>query len=121
MAHALVPPIFREVVLSDERESMNRVKNDVFLVRNGSNMTFNIVKIVKIGKIWERNLVDDLKRSSEFFAAKMEIIPPKNVIQKSWVRRRNFASPQTRRQVSATEWIPFIALNFAGWADGAMR
>jgi len=29
MAHAFVPPIFREVVLSDARESTNRVKKDV--------------------------------------------------------------------------------------------
>jgi len=50
-AHALVPPIFREVVLSDSRESMNRVKKGGFLVRNGSKMTFNIAKI---GKIWEK-------------------------------------------------------------------
>src|SRR6218665_1637759 len=28
--------------------------------------------------------------------------PPKNVFQKSWVRRKNFPSPQTRSQVSAT-------------------
>ena len=48
-AHALVPPIFREAVLSDARESMNRVKK-VF-VRKGSNMTFNIAKI---GEIWEK-------------------------------------------------------------------
>jgi len=27
MAHALVPPIFKEVVLSDVCERMNRVKN----------------------------------------------------------------------------------------------
>src|SRR6218665_3607981 len=52
-AHALVSPIFREVVLSDarERESMKRVKKGVFLVRKGSNMTFNIPKI---GKMWEK-------------------------------------------------------------------
>src|SRR6218665_1761924 len=50
-AHALVPPIIREVVLSDACESINRVKNGVFLVRKESNMTFNIAKIVKI---WEK-------------------------------------------------------------------
>jgi len=48
-AHALVPPIFR-VVLSDARESTNRVKNGlikeffteilVFLVKKGPYMTF---------------------------------------------------------------------------------
>ena len=42
------------------------------------------------------------KRSSEIFAAKMEIFHQKSVIQKSWVRRKYFPSPQTRRQVSAT-------------------
>src|SRR6218665_1965630 len=52
-AHALVPPIFREVVLSDARESTKRVKKGVFLVRKGSNMTFNIY-IPKIGKMWEK-------------------------------------------------------------------
>jgi len=45
------PPIFRKVVLLDSRESMNRVKKGVFLVRKGSKMTFNIAKI---GKIWEK-------------------------------------------------------------------
>src|SRR6218665_1781284 len=47
----LCPPIFREVVLSDACESINRVKKGVFLVRKGSNTTFNIAKI---GKIWEK-------------------------------------------------------------------
>jgi len=32
-AHAFVPPIFWEVVLSDVREIMKRVKKGVFLVR----------------------------------------------------------------------------------------
>ena len=52
-AHALVPPqyLLREIVLSDARESVNRVKKGVSLVRKGSNMTFNIAKI---GKIWEK-------------------------------------------------------------------
>jgi len=44
------PLIFREVVLSDARESMKRVEKGVFLVRKGSNMTFNIAKK---GKMWE--------------------------------------------------------------------
>jgi len=68
-------------------------------------MTFNIAKIGKmwekkgkIGEIWSMTK----KRLSEIFAAKMEIFPPKNVIKKSWVRRKNVSSPQTRRQVSAT-------------------
>jgi len=92
------------VVLSDARESINRVKKGVFLVRKGSNMTFNIAKIAKIwekkGKIrqiWSMSK----KRSSENFARKE--IYPKKVIQKSWVRRKISASPQTRRQVSATD------------------
>src|SRR6218665_522849 len=34
-AHALVPPIFREVVLSDSRESMNRVKKVFFWLGKG--------------------------------------------------------------------------------------
>src|SRR6218665_2647324 len=46
----MVPPIFR-VVLSDVRESMNRVKNCVFLVRKWSYTTFNIVNI---RKMWEK-------------------------------------------------------------------
>src|SRR6218665_606162 len=62
-AHALVPLIFREVLLSDARESMNRVKKGVFLARKGSNMTFNIGRKdrEKLGKERENqtNLVDD--------------------------------------------------------------
>ena len=44
-------PIFWEVVLSDVRESMNRVKYCFFLVRKWSYTTFNIVNI---RKIWEK-------------------------------------------------------------------
>src|SRR6218665_3050451 len=57
-AHVLIPPIFREVVLSDARESMNRVKNGlikeffseivVFLVKKGSYTTFYHSKERKI-------------------------------------------------------------------------
>src|SRR6218665_1185004 len=89
------PPIFREVVLSDALESINRVKKGVFLVRKGSNMTFN-TSIAKIGKIWEKQgkilkmWSMTKKKSSEIFSAKLEIFTPKNVIQKSWVRRKNF-------------------------------
>jgi len=53
-------PIFLEVVLSDARESTNRVKNGVikelfseigvFLVKKGSYMIFHTVKIWKIWK-----------------------------------------------------------------------
>src|SRR6218665_1233152 len=102
-AHALVPPIFREVVLSDTRESINRVKKGVFLVRKGSNMTFNTAQI---GKIWEKQ-GKILKRWSmtkitrNFCRENGNFFPPK-VIQKSWLRRKNFPCPQTRRQVSAT-------------------
>src|SRR6218665_3967520 len=55
-----------------------------------------------------------IKRSSEIFAAK--IFSPKQVIRKSWVRRKSFPSPQTRRQVSATafheEGLNYVALLF---------
>src|SRR6218665_2040590 len=68
-AHALVPPIFREVLLSDVRESMNRVKKGVFPVRKGSNMTFNIANIGKIcekkGKI--RKIWSMTKKGHEKF------------------------------------------------------
>ena len=57
-AHALVPSIFREVVLSDARESTNRVKKGLtkeffseivgFFVKKGSYTTFNTVKKRKI-------------------------------------------------------------------------
>ena len=74
-AHALViwpPPIFWEVVLGDERESLNRVKKRcrqgifseivLFLVKKRSFTTFNRVKIWRVWKKeWEnlKNLVDD--------------------------------------------------------------
>src|SRR6218665_3837223 len=45
------PNILRSIVLSDVRESMNRVKNCVFLVRKWSYTTFNIVNI---RKMWEK-------------------------------------------------------------------
>ena len=70
--HPSPPPIFREVVLSDSRESTNRVKKGVvkefffseivvLLVKKGSYTTFNTVKI---RRIWKKkgkseNLVDD--------------------------------------------------------------
>ena len=78
-AHALVPPpIFWEVVLSDVRESMNRVKNGGFLVRKWSYTTFNIVNIRKMwekkGKIRRTNRWLK-KRSSEIFTLKMDIFP----------------------------------------------
>src|SRR6218665_109438 len=64
------------VVLSDVRESMNRVKNCVFLVRKCSYTTFNIVNKRKMwekkGKI-RRTRSMTKKRSSEIFTLKMEI------------------------------------------------
>src|SRR6218665_1850305 len=75
-AHILVPPIFLEVVLSDVRESMNRVKNCVFLVRKWSYTIFNIVNI---RKMWEKKgkirRTRSKKGSSEIFTLKMEIFP----------------------------------------------
>ena len=65
-------------MLSDVRESMNRVKNCVFLVRKWSYTTFNIVNI---RKMWEkkekirRTRSMTKKRSSEIFTLKMEIFP----------------------------------------------
>jgi len=65
-------------VLSDVRESMNRVKNGGFLVRKWSYTTFNIVNIRKMwekkGKI-RRTKSMTKKRSSEIFTLKMEIFP----------------------------------------------
>ena len=62
-------------------------------MRKGSNITFNIANIGKIwenqGKIWKIWSMTK-KWSSEIFATKMEIFSPKNLIQKSWVRRKNF-------------------------------
>src|SRR6218665_2489356 len=91
------PPIFREVVLSDVRENMNRVKKGVFLVRKGSNMKFNIAKI---GKIWEKKWKIwsiTKKMSSEIFAAEMHISPQKS--------HSEILGPpkKIRRQVSATD------------------
>src|SRR6218665_1151138 len=76
---------------------MNRVKNCVFLVRKWSYTTFNIVNIRKMwakkGKI-RRTRSMTKKRSSETFALKMEFFPEIGP-------RKNFWSPQIRRQVSA--------------------
>ena len=73
-------------MLSDARESMNRVKKGVFLVRKGSNMTFNIAKIGKFwekkGKIWKIWLIRNFCRENGNFSPKKhhsEILgPPKN-------------------------------------------
>src|SRR6218665_3491207 len=84
---------------------MNRVKTGVFLVRKGSNMTFNIGKI---GKIWEKKFKIlkiwsmTKKGSSEIFAAKMEIFPPKTSFRNLGSAEKIFRPPQTWRHVSAT-------------------
>jgi len=83
-------PIFWKVVLSDGRESTDRVKNSsrhsrqgffseivVFLVKKGSYTPFYTVKI----------------RSSEFSGMKMEIFFRKDVIEKFW-SAKNFSVPQ---------------------------
>src|SRR6218665_2247842 len=103
------PPIFREVVLWDERERSNRVKNrcregilylnSAFPCEERSCTTFYTIKTqkVKIRKTW---LMTKKGHSSEFLDVKMEISPQKNVIQKFW-SAKIFPSPQTRRHVSA--------------------
>ena len=73
-ASASVPPIFWEVVLSDARESLNRVKTGVFLVRKGSYTTFYIVKI------WKMCEKKAKIRKSEIFPVKMEFFSKENVI-----------------------------------------
>src|SRR6218665_2545579 len=66
-------------MLSDVCESMNRVKNCVFLVRKWSYTTFNIVNIY--GKCGKRKGKSEepgrriKKRSSVIFTLKMEIFP----------------------------------------------
>src|SRR6218665_2290182 len=76
-AHASVSPIFGEVVLSDARESMNRVKKGFFLVRKGSYTTFNIVKIRKIwekkGKIRKTRSMTKKEKKSEIFTLKVKM------------------------------------------------
>jgi len=84
-AHALVPPIFREVVLSDVCERMNRVKQR---------------------KIWKTRSMTK-KRSSEILGVKMDRenghFSGKNRHFRNFGPRKIFPSPQTRRQVSATD------------------
>src|SRR6218665_3823657 len=76
----------------------------VFLVRKGSYMTYNIVKkpfnIVKKGKIlktWSitKKVIRNFCRESGHFF-------PKITSFRNLGPRKNFPSPQTRRQVSAT-------------------
>ena len=84
-------------MLSDVRESMNRVKNDGFLVRKWSYTTFNIVNIRKMcekkGKIRKTWLMTK-KRSSEIFAVKMEIFPEKDGHSEILVREIFFRPPK---------------------------
>src|SRR6218665_678998 len=84
-------PQYFEKQLSHVRESMNRVKNCVFLVRKWSYTTFNIVNIRKMwekkGKI-RRTRSMTKKRSSEIFTLKMEIFPEIGP-------RKNFLVPPT--------------------------
>src|SRR6218665_3223585 len=88
-------------MLSDVRQSMNRVKKGVFLVRKGSYTTFRL-NIVKIRKIWEKKgkirktwLMNN-KRPSEIFALKMEIFSRrKNVVQKSWSANKFSVAPNS--------------------------
>ena len=101
------PQIFREVVLSDVCERMNRVKNClikeffseivVFLCRKGRIgylITVNKGKSEKPGR-WLK------KRSSEILGLKMDTFSRKNRHFRNFGPRKFFPSPQTRRQVSA--------------------
>src|SRR6218665_4185078 len=85
-------------MLSDARESMNRVKKVVFLVRKWSYTTFNIVKIRKIwekkGKIRKTWSITKKTRSSEIFAVKMEIFSEKNTSFRNLGPRKSFPSPR---------------------------
>jgi len=98
-------PIFCEVVLSDVRESTNRVKSamkelfseiGVFRVKKGSYMTFHTVRIWKIlktiGKILKTWSMTK-KRSAEILGVKMEIFSKKLIL----VCEILFRPPQTRR------------------------
>ena len=86
-------------MLSDARESTNRVKTGVieeffseivlFLVKKGSYTTFNAVKIWKIRKTWSMTK----QRSSEILGVKTEIFSEKNVVQKSWSGKK-FSVPK---------------------------
>src|SRR6218665_959946 len=80
----------------------------VFLVRKGSYRGSTTFNIVKIRKIWEKKgkirktWSMTKKMSSEILALKMEIFSQKNPSFGKLGARKNFSSPQTRRQVSAT-------------------
>src|SRR6218665_2503898 len=77
-------------------ESMNRVKNGVFLVRKWSYTTFNIVNIRKMwekkGKIQGTRSMTK-KRSSEIFTLKMDIFTLKMEIFPEIGPRKIFLVP----------------------------
>ena len=107
----------REVVLSDARESTNRVKKRcdqgnifwnreirVFLGKNGSYMIFNTAKIpfhtVKVRKIWKkigkiRTHGRWLKKVTRNFGQENGIFFLKNVILKSWSGKFFPSSPNS--------------------------
>src|SRR6218665_1601205 len=82
----------------------------VFLVRKGSYTTLNTVKIREIwekkGKIRKTRSMTK-RRSSEILAVKIEIFSEKTSFR-NLGPRKICPSPQTRRQVSATETLPFM-------------
>ena len=97
-------------MLSDARESTNRVKKGVvkeffseivpFLVKKWSYTTFNRVKKGKIRKTWSMTKKEK-ERSSEFLGVKIENFSEKSPFR-NFGPRKTFSVPQTRRQVSAT-------------------
>src|SRR6218665_566171 len=68
----------------------------VFLVKKGSYMTFNTVKIWKIRKTWSMT-----KKRGNFGHENGKIISKKTSFR-NFGPRKMFPSPQTRRRVSAT-------------------
>ena len=117
-AHASVLPIFWEVVLSDARESTNRVKKGVikkffseivvFLVKKGSYTTFNTAKIRKIwkkkGKI--RKPGRWLKKVIRNFGRENGNILGKNVIQKSWSAKNVSVPPNSAPGLRHSIYLP---------------
>ena len=63
---------------------------------------------VKIRKTW----LMTKKRSSEFLDVKMKIFSPQNVIQKSWVRRKNFRPPNSAPGLRRWRWLKKVIRNF---------
>src|SRR6218665_3968532 len=113
------PPIFREVVLSDARESTNRVKNGsikeflseivVFLVKKRSYTTFNRVKQRKIRKTWSmtkkqkvvRNKIDIFSGKVSFRSAKNVLVPPNSA---PGLRPCHPESPASARSKRLKSW-----------------